>query len=128
MRVTGAAWGHRALSRGIFPVIVVVAGVLAVGWAPSNQPLSPGPGTGGDALRYAVVIGTTYLVLAVLEWWLPYRAEWRGGQRDVSTDVAHFLFTAVPANEVVKVAINLVVLAAAGWGFSGFGLGIWPVG
>jgi sterol desaturase/sphingolipid hydroxylase (fatty acid hydroxylase superfamily) len=74
-----------------------------------------------------VIIGATYLVLAVLEWMLPYRVAWRGFRGDVATDLAHFFFTAIPANEVVKFAVNVVVLAAAGWGVSGFGLGVWPV-
>ena len=115
-------------ARAVFPVIVFVAGGVAVGLAPANPPLLPGAGSGHDAVRYAVAIGSTYLVLAVLERVLPYRREWVNSKGDLRADVAHFFLTAIPANELVKAAINLLVVAAAGWGWSGFGLGIWPVG
>ncbi len=118
----------RILAVAIFPAIVVVASGLAIGLAPANPPLLPGPGSGDDALRYGATIGTTYFILALLERVLPYRREWLGSKGDLRADVAHFFLTAIPANELVKVAINFAVIAAAGWGPSGFGLGMWPSG
>ena len=121
----GAA-AARIVSFGIFPFVVVVAGGLAVGLAPANPPLLPGPGSGDDAARYAAIIGTTYLVLAVLERVLPYRREWVHSKGDLRADVAHFFLTAIPANELVKVAINFALVVAAGWGLSEFGVKLWP--
>jgi len=118
--------GPRAL---LFPLVVtaMVAYALATPSLDLANALGLAP-EANTALRPLSAIALFYTLIAGLERFFPHRAEWRGSQGDVRTDVFHLLFTGSMAQALVgAVALGPLALLSASVS-SAAGGALWPSG
>ncbi len=111
------SWVKRTGRVVLFPVVLgaAMAGAI-VGLQRGVDPL----------LLSAVTVVPVALIVAIGEFWLPFRRSWAKSRGDVPTDIAHALFSNAIAGEVIKTVLLVALVPAAAWLAASVDFRAWP--
>jgi ornithine lipid hydroxylase len=73
-----------------------------------------------------VVSMAAWIIIALVERWLPFRPDWNHSQGDILTDLLHNLLSSYATIEVVKLMLVMALLPLAGWASATWGSPLWP--
>lgn len=108
---------HWLTARLLFPAAVVTA-LATTFWGLQHGVQS--------SLLLGAISMTTWVFIAVMERYLPFRRDWNQSRGDIVTDLLHNLFSSYATIELVKIGLLALLLPLAAWASQQWGSPLWP--